>query len=291
MKYIFILNVFSLKDRTDYLKNIISKVCKKRKLNYKIEINSLNISTEDILNKYKNTHNVILAVGGDGTINRVLNGIVGTKNILGYIPYGTGNDFYRTNKELLQKGINTIDLVKINEKYFINVACFGIDAVIGNSSDIIHSNIIPKKLRYKFGILVNFAKYKPRKFEVSFNHKTIRDEYTTVVVSNSRYYGGGYKVSPNSTLDDGLLELLLVKKATKYDMVKLITSMKDALHLESPKVNLYQTKEVTIKTDAPISSNIDGEELNSNIFKIKLIEKGIDVYYDQELIDAIISKV
>ena len=288
MKYIFVLNQFSLKNDTNKMINNIEKACKKRKINYKIEVNNNDISTEDILKKYKKSKNIIMAVGGDGTINRVLNGLVGTKNILGYIPHGTGNDFYRANREVLNKGINTIDLVKINNKYFINIACFGIDAVIGNNSEIIHSNIIPKKYRYNFGLLVNFIKYKPRNFIVSINNKSYKDEYTTIVVCNARYYGGGYRVSPNSRLDDGLLEVLLVKKTTKYDMAKLIGSMKNAFHLNSPKVQLFQTKELTIKTDSKISSNIDGEELTDNTFNIKLIPNGIDVYYDQELIDDII---
>lgn len=288
MKYIFVLNQFSLKNDTNKMINNIEKACKKRKINYKIEVNNNDISTEDILKKYKKSKNIIMAVGGDGTINRVLNGLVGTKNILGYIPHGTGNDFYRANREVLNKGINTIDLVKINNKYFINIACFGIDAVIGNNSEIIHSKIIPKKYRYNFGLLVNFIKYKPRNFIVSINNKSYKDEYTTIVVCNARYYGGGYRVSPNSRLDDGLLEVLLVKKTTKYDMAKLIGSMKNAFHLNSPKVQLFQTKELTIKTDSKISSNIDGEELTDNTFKIKLIPNGIDIYYDQELIDDII---
>ena len=290
MKYIFILNRFSLKSNTSLIVEKIEKACKKRKLDYKIEINNSTMSTEDILKKYKKTKSIIMAVGGDGTINRVLNGIVGTKNILGYIPYGTGNDFYRANQEVLNKGINTIDLISINNKYFINIACFGIDAVIGNNSDIIHSRIIPKKYRYKMGLLVNFLKYKPKNFIVSFNNKSYKDEYTTIVVCNARYYGGGYRVSPNSSLDDGLLEVLLVKKTTKYDMAKLISSMKNAFHLKSSKIELFQTDELVIKTDSEISSNIDGEELTSDTFKIKLIPKGINVYYDQDLIDDIIVK-
>ena len=290
MKYIFILNRFSLKSNTSLIVEKIEKACKRRKLDYKIETNNSNLSTEDILKKYKKTKSIIMAVGGDGTINRVLNGIVGTKNILGYIPYGTGNDFYRANQEVLNKGINTIDLISINNKYFINIACFGIDAVIGNNSDIIHSRIIPKKYRYKMGLLVNFLKYKPRNFIVSFNNKSYKDEYTTIVVCNARYYGGGYRVSPNSSLDDGLLEVLLVKKTTKYDMAKLISSMRNAFHLKSSKIELFQTDELVIKTDSEISSNIDGEELTSDTFKIKLIPKGINVYYDQDLIDDIIVK-
>ena len=122
MKYIFLVNKFSVKDNTVELIRRINETCNKLNVEYVIEMNSDEISTEDIVNKYKNSSNIIFAIGGDGTINRVLNGIVGTENVLGFIPYGTGNDFYRTNKEDLDEGINKLDLVKINDKYFINIA-------------------------------------------------------------------------------------------------------------------------------------------------------------------------
>ena len=117
MKHIFLINSFSLKDKTNKIKEIIEKICKEENIDFKIEINSKEKSTEDILEKYQKTKYIILPVGGDGTINRVLNKIVGTNNILGYIPTGTGNDFHRSNKELLEPGTHTIDLIKINNKY------------------------------------------------------------------------------------------------------------------------------------------------------------------------------
>ena len=103
MKYIFLLNQFSLKTETNIIKKQIERVCKKKKLDFVIEINSITVTTESILKKYSKSRNIIIAVGGDGTINRVLNAIAGTNNVLGYIPYGTGNDFYRTNRELLKR--------------------------------------------------------------------------------------------------------------------------------------------------------------------------------------------
>lgn len=290
MKYIFLLNQFSLKYKTNEMYEKIKRVCKKKKLNYKIEVNSPVISTEDILEKYKNTRNIIIAIGGDGTINRVLNGIVNTNNILGYIPYGTGNDFYRTNKELLNKGINKIDLVKINNKYFINIACFGIDADIGNNERIIHNKFIPRRYRYKIGVISSFIKYKPKLFEIDINNKTIKKHFTTVVVCNARYYGGGYKVSPNSSLTDGLLEVVLATKTNKYNMAKMITSMKTAMHLYYPEISIVQTKKLVLKSPTIISANVDGEELRSKKFEIEIIEKGVEVYYDQDLINQIINK-
>lgn len=290
MKHIFLLNQFSLKQKTPIVRKAIEEVCNAKQMDYLIEQNSEDESTEDILAKYHDSKNVIIAIGGDGTINRVLNGIANTPNVLGYIPYGTGNDFYRTNKELLKEEINKIDLVRINEKYFINIACFGIDADIANNSDIVHSSWIPKKQRYNMSLLYHFLKYKAKKMQVDINNETTSDEFTTIAVCNARYYGGGYKISPHSSLTDGLLEVYLVTKTTKPKMAKVILSMKDGSHEKSPIVRRIQTDKLTITADRQISANIDGEELTSDRFDIEIIPEGIEVYYNQSLIDDILQE-
>lgn len=290
MKHIFLVNSFSLKNKTTSMVKAIEAVCREEKIDYDIEINNSYLSTEDILDKYSEDKNIIIAIGGDGTINRVLNGIVNTNNILGYIPYGTGNDFYRTNKELLKDGINKIDLVKINEKYFINIACFGIDADIANQEEL-KFKFIPEKQKYNIGLVRNFLTYRSKHFEVDINDKTIEDDFTTIAVCNARYYGGGYRVSPNSKVNDGLLEVVLVRKTNKANMARLITSMKEAKHLLSNKVDVIQTDKLTIKSPKKVGSNIDGEKYVSDSFDIELIKDGIDIYYNQDMINKVLKKV
>jgi len=289
MKYIFILNSFGKRD----IKNLYRKiqvVAQSLNLNYCIEVNSSNLSTEDILKKYKSTRNIIVAVGGDGMINKVLNGIVDTNNLLSYIPYGTGNDFHKTVKEILPYGRSSIDLVQINDKYFINIACFGIDADIANDDTFIHNEFIPRKLRYNAGVIYHFLKYEARNIEIAFDEKIIEDYYTTVVVCNSRYYGGGYKISPSSILNDGLLEVYLVKELDKLNMAKTILSMKDGSHENSPYIKKVLAERLTISSKLPISSNIDGEILTAKEFKIEVHPKEIEIFNNQELIEKILKK-
>ena len=287
MKYIFLVNKFSVKDNTVELIRRINETCNKLNVEYVIEMNSDEISTEDIVNKYRNSSNIIFAIGGDGTINRVLNGIVGTENVLGFIPYGTGNDFYRTNKEELEEGINKIDLVKINDKYFINIACFGIDADIANESDIIHSKLIPKSQRYNVGILYHFLKYKARHMRILIDSEAYDKNWTTVAVCNAKYYGGGYKISPNSSLTDGLVEVYLVEDMPKLVMAKTIGGMKNGSHEKSKHVKKVCVPKLRIEADQEFACNIDGEDYVDSKFDIEVIPKGMRVYYNQELIDGI----
>jgi len=289
MKYIFLVNSFSLKDKTNDMIFKIDKVCKKRKLNYKIEVNSINLSTEDILDKYQNEEDIIITIGGDGIINRALNKIVNTKNILGFIPYGTGNDFNRKVKEEIKEEITDIDIIKINNKYFLNVACFGIDADIANNSNIIHNKLIPKKQRYNISLLYNFFKYKPRELKIKVNDNIYHDLYTTVILCNASFYGGGYKVGTYSSILDGKLELYMYSKMNKIKMMNLILGMKKAKHELSNKLTKIECTKLNIESKKEITCNIDGEELKDKKFNIELLPKKIKLYYNKDLINEILK--
>ena len=197
MKHVFIINRFTLKDRLDNYVNIIKKSSEKLKLDYKIEINSDEKSTEDILEKYKNNKDIIYAVGGDGILNRVVNALYGTKNKIGCIPAGTGNDFNRSINEFFKDGDNLVDVVKCNNKYFVNVACFGIDADIANDDKIVHNKFIPRSMQYKVGVLKHIILFKPYNFTMKWDKNNISKKLSLVTVCNGGYYGGGFHINPD----------------------------------------------------------------------------------------------
>jgi YegS/Rv2252/BmrU family lipid kinase len=284
MKYVYVLNRFSLKDKLNPLVEKIKEVSKKRKMDYLIEINNDKTSTEDIVRKYKKEKVTFLAVGGDGTINRIVNSMNHEKNILGIIPSGTGNDFNRACLELIKKKETKIDLIKINQKFFINVACFGIDADIGNNSNIVHSKWIPEKQGYNISLLVHFVKYKTKPAKVFYNDKTWEDEMTTIAICNGRYYGGGYKVGYQSFLDNGTVDLYMVNKMNKLQMATLIMGMNKGRHEHSPHTTKVQVKKCTIEFEKPVTGNIDGEEITAKKFEVEVIPKGVTIYYDRDLI-------
>lgn len=287
MKYIFILNSFTLKNDLDKIKRKIEDYCNKEKMEHIIEVNSEELDTEDIVAKYKEQKNIILAVGGDGMVNRVLNGIAGTDNILGIIPLGSGNDFYRSVEINLKEYYNSCDLIKINNKYFINVACFGIDADVGNNKVKVTSKLIPKSQRYNVALLKTFSQYKCRQLEIDINGEKLSGEYTTIAVCNGMYYGNGYKISPTSNPTNGLLDIYVVDKVNKIKMAKLILKMKDGNHLNEKEIHHYQTQKISIKSPESFVANVDGEELFDRKFEMEVIKDGIMLYYDKSLIESI----
>lgn len=288
MKHIFIINSYTIKDN-DKIINKIKDYCKNNNIDYVIEINSVNNETEVILEKYKNSKNIIYAVGGDGMINRVLNNIVNTENILSIIPYGTGNDLYKYIKEKINSEFNKIDIVKINDRYFINTACFGIDADVANNKDLIKSKLIPKKQRYNISVINSYFKYKNRKLEIKVNTEKLNGLYTTVAVCNGKYYGNGFMIAPLSEINDGLLDIYIAEDLSKIKMLNLILKLKSGKHENSKDIRKIRTNRISIKSKDKIKCNIDGEILEDKLFNIELIDKGIELYYNKELIEYVLK--
>lgn len=286
MKYIFVINSFTLKDEINEVIHRIKDFCIRKNMEFEVEINNEDNSTEDIVKKYRKCGYTIVAVGGDGMINRVLNALVGTNNTLGFIPCGTGNDFYRSALKEIKKETEECDVIKINDRYFINVACFGIDADVANNKGLIKSKMIPKSQRYNVSVINSFLKYEPRHFVLKMNNEEIEGDFATVAVCNGGYYGSGYNISPNFKLNNGLIDVYAVEDDNKFNIMKMILSMKKGKHEKYKKVHKFQTNKLTIISNNEINSNIDGEELESKKFNIEVKGK-IKIYINKELINFV----
>lgn len=277
MKYIFLVNSFTLKSDINRLIHNIKEYCDEENVSYEIEINNESNSTEEILKKYKKTRNIIFSIGGDGTLNRVVNCLVGTKNVIGVIPYGTGNDFYKSMKLQFKTGINECDLIRINDRYFINTACFGIDADIAYNKDNV-SKIIPRSQRYNASIVKTFASYKPKYFKIEVNNKILEGNYATVIICNGEYYGNGFHVAPFSKLFDDKFDVYIVKHLNKFSLISLILKLKNGKHENDKNVIKISTNKIRLKLKDDVHSNIDGEIFKNDKFNIELCDKKIVNY-------------
>ncbi len=287
MKHIFIINRFSLRERLNTYIDIIKESVEELKLDYKIEINDDEHSTEDILQNYKNKECIIYAVGGDGILNRVINAIYGTKNKIACIPAGTGNDFNRSINEFFHDGDNLVDLIKCNNKYFVNVACFGVDADIANDDKIVHNRLIPRKFQYKVGVVKHIFLYKPYNFTLKWNKKTKKCKLSIVTVCNGGYYGGGFHVNPDGIYNDGLLDAYIVTATNRRQLISYLLKILKAKHKDSKYVEHVRADNFTIITEKPIGGNLDGEIMETTKFEMKVIPKAITFYHNKELLDQL----
>lgn len=284
MKHIFIVNPISGKGKTLKAVDRIKKVCEEENLDYEIHFTEYPKDATKIARKYRFTKNIIYSVGGDGTLNEVLNGIVGTKNLLGVIPAGSGNDFYKTLSKIDEE-YPVIDIGKVNDRYFINIISIGIDAEVANNVSLMKKRKVPTNQIYNASLIYTFFKYKYKDIELSIDEKEQKKGKCTILtICNGQVYGGGYKIAPSAKLTDGYFDVYYVEKVNKPQLPSLINMLKQGIHEKHNKVHKSQATKIKFKCDKDLVCNIDGEIMTAKKFNVKIIPNAITIYNNKELI-------
>lgn len=276
MKYVFIVNPNSRKEGLYTLMNQIKSHFPNEKVIIE-KTQSMNHACH-IARKYafKEEEPIhMFACGGDGTLHEIVNGIAGCKHItLSIVLIGTGNDFVKyfdhlsredfLNFDLLKKGeIVRCDLLKVNGEYAINTISFGFDVHVA-----MHVNEYRKKLPvrgilpYYLGMLSSLRKPISSSFDIQIDdHKLEEKIFSFVVITNGRYYGGGYKPCPQALINDSKLDICLIKDVKRTEILKLAKVYEKGDHLNYPDL-AYVTKGnvVSLHTNnQEIYTNLDGE--------------------------------
>lgn len=288
MKHIFVVNNISKNNRLNDVLDRIEEVCKNEQIDYEVRHSTKEANIDVQLADQKDKENIIFGVGGDGTVNLILNEIVGTKNILGILPVGSGNDFYKALSKYEELYIDS-DIGKINDKYFMNTACFGIDAEVAANTEVTKKWKIPTSQIYNASILYTFSRYKNK--ELRFYNSNINKEgkFATIAICNGEYYGGGYHIAPKSKINDGLFDIYYAGDLKKMKLPSLIMKLKNGNHEETGFVTRFQDNKITIESPNIIACNIDGETLKSDKFEIELIKGGIKIYNNKELVNSFLN--
>jgi diacylglycerol kinase (ATP) len=209
----------------------------------------------------------IVAAGGDGTINEVVNGLAGSTATLGLLPIGTVNVFA---SELglpihnLQSCWNiiegdetrVIDLPRANEKYFVQLAGVGLDAqVVKETSLALKRNFGP--LSYLISAAQIAARRPPRLYLESENAPT--NEASFVLIGNGRRYGGPFPFFKQAQLDDGLLDVVAFKQVGYLEIIKYLQDVFFSSEIRLPEVEYFQTQRLRITSDQDVPVELDGE--------------------------------
>lgn len=275
MLHVFIINMNAGKNNSYPIGKIINEYCKSKNVDFSIHYVINKEDTAKIINKYKKCDNTtIYSVGGDGTLNQVINCIANTDLKLNVIPAGTGNDFYRS---LENYNGNRVDLGKVNDNYFINVASVGIDAEMANTANKLKKTNISSDLVYPISIFKNFFTFKPIKLDVNGAHQIS----TLVTVCNGNFYGGGFNISPISRLNDGLLDVYEIGNENKLQILKIFLQLLKGKHINNSKVKLYKTDKISINSPIVLNCNIDGEIIRGKNFDFKIEKNAINLDNDE----------
>lgn len=285
MKYIFIINPASGKTNYNLIKKNINEVMQDQ--DYLILETKKPYDATIMAKKYKDDENaVIYSVGGDGTLNEIVNGIALGKCKLGIIPTGSGNDFYKSLKSYSKKEAS-IDLGLINNRYFINISSVGIDAQIcNNANHIKHKN----KFAYYISIIKTLFTFKHQEYTVKIGDLVYQNKFTIAAICNGKYYGGGFKIAPLASFDDDVFDVYLVDYMNRFKMINLMIKLLKGTHEQSPLLERIKARNINIKSKQDIILNIDGEIISTKNVNIKMIPNAINIINDQNLTNKILKK-
>ena len=272
MKHIFIINPAAGKaDKTAEYTASIEKSC--QGLDYEIRVSEYSGDCTRIAREYAKTGEEVrlYACGGDGTLNEVVAGAAGYDNaaVTVYVG-GSGNDFvkifddrdaFRDLDRLLDAETAEFDLIDCNADPAINICCVGLDSRIG--AEMARFKRLPGvsgSLAYILSTVVNLFKGISEHYIVDVDGERIDGEMTFICIANARYYGGGFYAVPDAEPDDGLMDILLVKKLHLWQIPGALAKYKAGRYKELGHIARHiRTDRITIRCDKDSPVNLDGE--------------------------------
>lgn len=227
----------------------------------------------------------IVAAGGDGTINEVVNGLAGTNAALGLLPLGTVNVFAMelglpTNNlefcwEVIQgDNMRFVDLPSANGKYFVQLAGVGLDAQVVKETSLAFKRSLGP-LSYLISAAQIAAREPPRLFIESKNASV--DEASFVLVGNGRHYGGPFPFFKHAVLDDGLFDVVAFKRLGYLEIIKYLQDVVFSSDIRVPEVEYFQTPHLRITSDQDVPVELDGELVGICPVDFQIREKALRV--------------
>jgi diacylglycerol kinase (ATP) len=233
---------------------------------------------------------LIVAAGGDGTLNEVINGIgenLGDTRV-GLIPLGTGNDFARTigvpteleaALDVIRAGqTRAVDLVRVTSdevRYFVNVSA-------GGFSGLVDEKLTPEMkktwgpLAYLRGAAAAWSELRAYRTTLAFdNSESLMLDLYNVVVANGRYVAGGTLIAPDAAIDDGLLDIVLVLQRSAPELALLAAQVTVGAHLTSDAIVFRRAAKVTVNSKPGMWFNVDGELVGNEPARFEILPRAL----------------
>jgi YegS/Rv2252/BmrU family lipid kinase len=211
-----------------------------------------------------------VAFGGDGLIGAIAGALRHTDAVLGVLPGGRGNDFARALgipldpvaacEVLAQGAVREVDLGIVGSRTFIGIASCGFDSDanrIANKTRVVRGNLV-----YAYGAIRALVSWRPARFEVTIDgDQPRRVTGYTVAAANSNSYGGGMLLAPEASLEDGMLDVVIVGNVSKLRFLRLLPTVFKGTHTRQPTVQILRATEVQISADRPFTMFADGDPI------------------------------
>jgi len=279
----------------------IQKLLKRAKLETEIEFTERKGHAIEITKQFiKKGFHKLIVVGGDGTLNEVVNGIF-TQNeaepksmVLGMVPVGTGNDWCRTF-HVPTKYIDAIKLIRDEKtvvqdiglvdfhnntfpnRYFANVAGIGFDATVAHSANKLKDQGKGNALSYMLILLKTLLKYNSKPMQLKVGEQAnYKERMFSIGIGIGKYNGGGMKQLPNAIANDGLLDITIIKKISKWTVIKELKNLYDGSFLSHPKIDALQDTTISF-AENQLKIEADGESVGQGPRNFSILTKALRV--------------
>lgn len=291
------------------------KVKKKWNKIIKIELDNLGLeyteyfttAPEDAIVKIESeidNYDGFIAVGGDGTCNEVINGVLyGTiekgkvnNKIIAMIPAGTGNDIchalnipHKDAKEacklFVDGQIKKVDTGKASgvrfngeavNRYFNGVLSTGFDAEVAHKTNT-GSKWLPGTMNYVKSLLTSLLRMKTRSYTYKANGQEVQENGILLAVGLGQYYGGGMMICPKAKVEDGLFEVVFLKKVSRRTLLRVFPKVYDGKHITHPAIVDFESEEIEISNSIDTFWQVDGETIGFTPVKITCIKDGLTI--------------
>lgn len=236
--------------------------------------------------------NGVLAVGGDGTLFELINGLLrsndGIPVPIGQVPVGTGNSFIRdlginsvedTIKHILQRNIQKVDLGHFScaagEYYFINLLGAGFVSNVAYRA---------KKYRalgafsYILGVIEEVVRLKSGGMTLEIDGQIIERDAIFVEICNSRFTGGNMMMAPSATIDDGLLDIVLLNRISRATLLKLFPRIFKGTHVQAESVEVFRGKKILLRAEQPLPLTPDGETFGRTPIEVCIYPRKVEMF-------------
>jgi YegS/Rv2252/BmrU family lipid kinase len=210
---------------------------------------------------------VVVAMGGDGIVGRVAGTVAATGGVLGVLPGGRGNDFCRAVGiprsaveacAVLSTGEERpVDLGYAGSAAFVGVASIGFDSDV--QERVLNSRLPLGQLVYLYGSLATVASWKPATFTCRVDGEPLTVTGWSVAVANSGMYGGGMRLAPDASVEDGLLDVVTTSTTTRRTFLRALPKIFSGTHVEEPSVSVRQASTVELSADREFRVFADGD--------------------------------
>lgn len=288
-KYFLIVNLIAGQGRCKELFPKVKLELDRRKIDYALHFTNEPMEAVDVAKMgIEAGFSHIVAMGGDGTVNEIANGLLGTNATLAVIPAGTGNDFIRmlgipgnpmqAIDTLLNGVARTMDLGQVeDDRCFVNGLGIGIDAQVAR--DVLKMDRLKGAAAYISAAVQEVFRFQAFPVALSTPEEHLELTCLSLGVSNGLYAGGGFKLAPRADIDDGLVDLCAIGDYPKPERLFRLPKVRAGKHADWKNVTYRQTNEVTVSSLKKLIAHVDGEpyRLPGDSFTVRALPQSLRV--------------